>query len=60
MNALLLFEVWVGQGLNITGYSTQRIEMLALSLPFVIKGLKAAKFRSDDKKKPLLQQPPAE
>lgn len=49
--------VSVGQSINITGSTGKRIEMLALSLLFLIKGLKAAKFRSDEKGQALLQRP---
>ena len=38
--------------------STQRIEMIAFSLPFIIKGLKALKVKSDRNSKGLLKQPP--
>lgn len=53
-----LISVGIGQGLTLTGYSNHRIEMVAFSLPFFIKGLKALKFKSDGDNEDLILQPP--
>jgi hypothetical protein len=46
---LHLFLVGISQGITVTGYSKRRIEMIAFSLPFFIKGLKVLKLKSDQK-----------
>jgi hypothetical protein len=44
-----LFAVGISQGIMVSGYSKQRIEMIAFSLPFFIKGSKTLKFKSDQR-----------
>jgi hypothetical protein len=55
-----LFAVGISQGIMVSGYSKQKIEMIAFSLPFFIKGLKTLKFKSDRRNSGPLYHPSPE